>query len=114
MARMSLIKKLPKDIAESSEIKEAENGLIGFQTYQSMRPDIVFLDLTMPVMDGYEAIKEIKNFDPDAFIVVVSADSQPKAVEKALELGAFTHIEKNISDELLANVFKSYMKKVMS
>lgn len=114
MARMSLIKKLPKTIRETSEIVEAENGLIGLETFKTMRPDIVFLDLTMPVMDGYEALENIKKEDPQAFIVVVSADFQPKAVDKVMALGAFTHIEKNISEELLANVFKEYMKKAMS
>lgn len=110
MARMSLIKKLPEFILKISEIEEAENGLQGFEKYQTFKPNIVFLDLTMPVMDGYEALENIKKYDENAFVVVVSADSQPKAVEKALALGAYAHIEKNISETKLADVFTEYAK----
>ena len=105
MARMSLTKKLPEDVLSSSELTEAENGLLGVEAYKTLKPDIVFMDLTMPIMDGYEAIQKIIEIDPNAYIVVVSADSQPIAVQRALSYGAKKHIEKNISGIALADVF---------
>lgn len=105
MARLSLIKKIPEEIVASSEIMQAENGLQGFELYKTFNPDIVFLDLTMPIMDGYEALVNIKQFNKDAFVVVVSADSQPKAVQKALDFGAYAHIEKNISEAKVIDIF---------
>jgi two-component system chemotaxis response regulator CheY len=102
---------LPQHIASSAQIVEAENGLQGFELYQSFAPQIVFMDLTMPIMDGYDSLASIKKFDENAFVVVVSADSQPKAIEKALSLGAYAHIEKNISETRVAEIFDEYQKR---
>jgi len=99
MARKSLIRKIPENIKESAEIFEAENGKEALFQFKTLKPDIVFMDLTMPIMDGYEAIAEIKKIDADAKIIVVSADVQSGAVERVQELGALRHISKEIEAE---------------
>jgi len=55
------------------EVAEAENGQEAIAMYQSYRPDLVLMDITMPVMDGITATREIKNIDADAKVVMVSA-----------------------------------------
>jgi two-component system chemotaxis response regulator CheY len=73
---------------------EAENGKEAVEMYQEHEPDIVTMDITMPVMDGIEAIKAILDIDPDANIVVCSAMGQQKIVIQAIELGAKDFIVK--------------------
>ncbi len=73
---------------------EAENGKEAVEMYKEKEPDIVTMDITMPVMDGIEAIKAILDIDPDANIVVCSAMGQQKIVIQAIELGAQDFIVK--------------------
>lgn len=63
-------------------IREAENGEEAVARFREDRPDLVFMDLTMPVMDGFEAVARIREYDPTAVIVVLSADVQPRTVER--------------------------------
>ena len=73
---------------------EAENGKEAVELYQETNPDIVTMDITMPVMDGLEAIKAIQDIDPEAQIVVCSAMGQQKIVIQAIEMGAKDFIVK--------------------
>lgn len=75
-------------------VGEAENGKEAVEMYQEHSPDIVTMDITMPVMDGIEAIKAILDIDPEADIVVCSAMGQQKIVIQAIELGAKDFIVK--------------------
>lgn len=69
-------------------VGEAEDGEEAVRLYQELKPDIVTMDITMPVMNGIEAIKEIMQIDKDALIIVCSAMGQQKVVVEAIELGA--------------------------
>jgi len=60
---------------------------------------VVFLDITMPIIDGVEALETIKNINPDALVVMVSADRQKSTKEKVLALGASALIAKPIDAE---------------
>ena len=81
---------------------EAGDGQAGFEKFKEVSPDITFMDLTMPVMDGYEALKLIMEMDPCAQVVVVSADIQAQAQEQVLALGAKLMVPKPInSDKML-------------
>jgi two-component system chemotaxis response regulator CheY len=75
-------------------VGEAENGKEAVELYQEVNPDIVTMDITMPIMDGLEAIKAIQDIDPSAKIVVCSAMGQQKIVIQAIELGAKDFIVK--------------------
>ena len=76
------------------DIYEAVDGQDGINKYKEVRPDLVFMDLTMPVMNGYEAIEMIKEIESSAIIIVTTADIQPKSISNAMALGAFTVLKK--------------------
>ncbi len=102
LARKTLIKSLKEYVIEE-KIFEANNGFEALKLILKEKPDVVFLDLTMPVMDGYKVIPKIKDINPDIKIVVVSADIQEKAKEKVYALGANLHVQKPIkSDKMKA------------
>jgi two-component system chemotaxis response regulator CheY len=83
---------LPKD--REYELFEATNGKEGIDKYLSVQPDLTFMDLTMPELDGYKATEEIKKLDKNAMIVAATADIQPKSLERIMVLGAFTILKK--------------------
>ena len=106
LARLTIIKTV-KRIEPSADFFEAENGLIGLEKFKQEKPRVVFLDLTMPVMDGYQLLKEIMAIDPDAQIIVVTADIQSQAQERVLKAGAKNVYPKPISDDKMLNIFKN-------
>jgi len=103
-ARM-LIKSIILDYDTAMDIREAADGEEAVSVYREERPDIVFLDLTMPVKSGYEALEEIRVINPDALVVILTADIQIKSIERCISLGAYKVIkklpEKNSVHELL-------------
>lgn len=80
-------------------VGEAENGEIAVSLYKKNKPDLVIMDITMPVMNGIEAIKKIKEFDVNALIVVCSAMGHQKVVVEAIELGAKDFIVKPFDEQ---------------
>lgn len=60
----------------------------------SLKPDVVFLDYRMPVMDGVEVLKVIKQRDPDIYVVFVTGDTDMKTAATSLKYGAFDFIQK--------------------
>jgi CheY-like chemotaxis protein len=96
LARLSLIKSLKAHVGDS-EIFQATNGEEALSLMDEKYANIVFLDLTMPVMDGYTALPKLLEINPKAKVVVVSADIQTKAQEKVISLGATMHIQKPIN-----------------
>ncbi len=92
VARRMLKTCIPK--GKGYEIFEAENGKEGIQKYQELKPDVTFMDLTMPVLDGYGALEQIVKLDKNAIVIVTTADVQPKSIETVMGLGAFTLLKK--------------------
>jgi two-component system, chemotaxis family, chemotaxis protein CheY len=89
------------------EVGEAENGQEAIQKYQTYRPDLVLMDITMPVMDGITATREIKTLDAGAKIVMVSALGQQTMVIEAIKAGAKDFVVKPFEpDKILATVKK--------
>lgn len=76
------------------DLREAGDGAAAVEAYRQSRPDLVLLDLTMPVMDGLTALQEIKAMDPSAFVVVLTADVQVKSVERVMAAGAHSLLKK--------------------
>ncbi|WP_123043678.1 response regulator [Cohnella candidum] len=84
---------------------EAANGEEAVHAYRKHRPDLVTMDITMPVMDGLETVKRLMKEDPDARIIVISAFDQRNMLFQAMENGAKTYLIKPITaDKLLAAV----------
>ena len=104
MARKMVIKTLKDVIKEEVEIHEAENGQEALDLYKQLLPKLVFMDLTMPIMDGFEALQNIKEFDENAKVVIISADIQKLSMDKALQLGAFNFIKKPIDLEKMQQI----------
>ena len=69
-------------------VVEAANGIEAVKTYKSTKPDAVLLDITMPDMDGLQALKELLAFDPDCKVSMCSAMGQQSMVIEALKMGA--------------------------
>ena len=85
-------------------VGEAENGLVAIQKYKTLRPDIVTMDITMPEMDGIEALKAIRQFDAAAKIVTISALGQECYVREAVLSGAKGFIVKPFKEEQIMKV----------
>ncbi len=75
-------------------VGEAANGQEAVDKYKELHPDFVTMDITMPVKDGIQAIKEIKQIDPSAKIIVCSAMGQQAMVIEAIQAGAKDFIVK--------------------
>jgi CheY-like chemotaxis protein len=105
LARMFLIKTL-RELEPSAKVLEAENGLEAVELFKVEKPDAVFLDLTMPVMDGYEALNEIIKMDTKAQVVIVSADIQAQAQSTVLASGAKMMVPKPINSEKMLSVLQ--------
>lgn len=91
-------------------VAEAANGLDAIDKYFEYTPDLVTMDLTMPVLDGVEASKKILELDPKANIFVVSAINQEKYVCELLDLGIKDFIVKPINPELFISSVANFLK----
>ena len=80
-------------------VGEANNGLVGFQKYQELSPDIVTMDITMPEMDGLTSLKKILSVNSAAKVVMVSAMGQESMVREAIIAGAKGFIVKPFKEE---------------
>lgn len=74
---------------------EAANGQEGIDQYMRWKPDIVLMDVNMPVKEGLEALKEILEFDAEAVVVMASSVASRNAVEMSVDLGAAYYIRKD-------------------
>ncbi len=88
-------------------VGEAENGLEAIEKFQQLKPDLVLMDITMPVMTGLEALENIKKIDSNARVVMVSAMGQEATVKQAIIKGAETFIVKPFKPETLLGILKS-------
>jgi len=81
---------------------EAANGVEGFAAYQREKPDLVLLDVNMPIQDGIETLKQIRTFDSEAVVIMLTSLTTRQTVEEAADQGALHYIRKDTPrDELI-------------
>lgn len=106
MARKMLIKTFPStwDI----EITQASNGMEALEAYRAGKAEVMFLDLTMPMIDGYTVLEHLQKEGLNTFVIVVSADVQPMAQDRVKELGAMAFIKKPINPGQVESILSQY------
>ena len=95
---------IPED--KGYELFEAGDGQAGIDQYQQVNPDLTFMDLTMPVMDGMQALQEIIKIGPKAIVVVCTADVQMKTIFKVMNLGALMVVRKPINKQAIDDALR--------
>jgi Response regulator containing CheY-like receiver domain and AraC-type DNA-binding domain len=83
---------------------EARNGLEAVELYLRHRPELITMDITMPVMDGITAIRHIREKDPDAKIVIFSSLGQQKMIADAIRAGAWDFVAKPFYESRVLDV----------
>ncbi|ADK15273.1 MULTISPECIES: response regulator [Clostridium] len=91
-------------------IGEAKNGVSAITKYKQYNPDIVTMDITMPDMDGIEALKKIREYDNKAKVVMITAMGQEAMVKRAIVSGARSFIVKPFKEDQLVKA----LNKVLS
>jgi two-component system chemotaxis response regulator CheY len=106
MARKQMARALPEDWPV--EIIFAKNGEEAIEQIKAHQFDVMFLDLTMPVMDGYQTLEVIRRDDLPIMVLVVSGDIQPEAQERVKKLGAIDFIKKPVDKARITAVLTEY------
>lgn len=91
-------------------IAEAVNGADAIDKYKMFKPDIVTMDIVMPIKSGIDAVKEIVSLDPNAKVVMCSALGQEILVMDAIEAGAKDFIVKPFTEESVIEVLKKVLE----
>lgn len=102
-----------KDILEKNGfevVAEAQNGVEAVEKYNSEKPDLVTMDITMPEMDGVAALKAIKQMDPSAKVIMCSAMGQQSMVMDAIQAGALDFIVKPFDNERVLQSLKKAIR----
>ncbi|MCF6335923.1 MAG: response regulator [Spirochaetales bacterium] len=106
---LSFMRDAIRNILESSgisNIDEAENGREAFSAYKREKPDIVLMDITIPVLDGLESLRIIRRYDETAKVIMCSAIGQQKYLIRAIQLGARDFILKPFQPERILSAIK--------
>ncbi len=87
-------------------VGEAKNGAEAVELYKKEKPDILLLDINMPVKTGEEALKEIIEEFPDAFVIMLTSLADMESVENCLNLGASNYIRKDTPLDEIKKIIK--------
>ncbi|MGL5434179.1 MAG: response regulator [Lachnospiraceae bacterium] len=110
------IRQLIKDVVTNASgreyeiVGEAENGQEALEKYRQLKPDLMTLDITMPVMDGLEALRRIMEYDVEARVVMVSAIGQEAIIKEAIKRGARSFVLKPFTADVLCKVLENAIK----
>lgn len=92
-------------------VAEAVDGADGVAKYQELHPEIVTMDITMPVMDGIEAVTEIMKMDMHAKVIMVTAAGQKANMVEALKRGAADFIQKPFESVIILNTIEKVLEE---
>jgi two-component system NarL family response regulator len=90
-------------------VAEAGDGAQGIAAYERHRPDVTLLDLRMPVLEGVEAVRQIRELDPSARVIVLTTYDTDDEISRALKAGAKAYVLKDISADELVNCIRSVL-----
>ncbi len=93
-------------IAHGHKVIEAGNGVEAIEKYKDHMPDLVFLDITMPILDGFGALQGIMNFNSNAKVVMLTNNSSEEIIQDALKLGAKLFLVKPVETDKLELAIK--------
>jgi chemotaxis protein CheY-P-specific phosphatase CheC len=110
LARKQMARSLPTSL--NADITFAVHGLDALEKLEQQKFELMFLDLTMPELDGFGTLEKIQQRNIPVSVVVVSGDIQPKAKQKVEALGAKAFIQKPIDQEVLKEVLRTLVKPV--
>ncbi len=100
--------------SEGFDVTIASDGREGVEQFQKVPPDLVILDINLPVIDGIEVLKQIRELDGNAYVIMITAFDDMKTTVTAMKLGAFEYICKPIDyDELLLSIRKAQRMQEM-
>ncbi|MBM7097544.1 response regulator [Bacillus sp. H-16] len=92
------------ELLGASDVFEASNGAEAVEKHRSHRPDLIIMDIIMPVKDGVQALKEIVRVDSNVKIIMASSAGTNSHLKKTIMLGAFATIQKPISDFVIRDL----------
>jgi CheY-like chemotaxis protein len=82
-----------------TRIFEAPNGKVALEVYKKENPDLVMLDVNMPIMDGIETLRALKQINPDCVVVMLTSLANRQTIDEAVALGAANYIRKDAPPE---------------
>ena len=91
-------------------LNEAKNGTEAVQKYKTFLPDLVFLDINMPELSGVQVLAKIMEFNPNAYVIMLSSLGTKEKITETLELGAKNFLMKPIENENLEKIIKDLTK----
>ncbi len=106
---ISFIRQVIRDILEESNIRvvgEAKDGADAIYKYKSLKPDVVLLDIHMPILDGVEALKRIISINKDAIVIMCSSLGDQDNIVNAISLGAKDFVVKPFRKERIISSIK--------
>ena len=109
-----LMRKKLKDslnLCGSFDILEATDGQKAVDSYKENNPNLVFMDIVMPVKDGIQAVSEIKAFDENAKIIMASSSGTKDNLKRAIEAGAFEFIQKPWEQEQITKIINNFLNE---
>lgn len=110
LVRNSVKRMLANLVHPETLFMAAKDGKAGLELFKKENPDILVIDLLMPVMDGEEVIKNIYGTDHNSFISVLSSNFQKPVKERMLNLGVNLFIEKPVTNEKAEMIIKEYQQ----
>jgi len=101
--------------AEGYEVVgEASDGQMGIEYYDALRPDVVFMDVTMPILSGFDSLKGIRAIDSKSIVIMCSAMGQQWIIRDSILEGAFDYVTKPFKPEKILYLLKRLEKYIAS
>jgi DNA-binding NarL/FixJ family response regulator len=88
-------------------IAEADNGMQLLNLLKHIEPDVILLDIQMPIMDGIQTLPEIRKIRPDAKVIILSMHNDHSMISKLMEIGANSYLTKNSDSETIYEAIKT-------